>query len=725
MFRKSSIAYAILLAISSASASASAKTIQLSTIDVIANKAQNDQQTLLSTPSIQARNATDIKSLLSQQVEIEVTNLQKTRSGNESINIRGLQGNRVSSSVDGIQLPESQENKLFTTVGMAFGRGDFIEPSALRSVSILHNKASQALSNAVNFSTLEPKDLLDEKAIAGFLSGNYNSLDRSTTGTVGFALQNEKYQRLLLTTYRQGKETTNQGKIGGIGSTRTQPNPANYKNNYILVKNYYQVNDAHRLGLIFEHLQKKKNTEQLSLLGVSTNNHGGISTTTNNLTDNLNDQNQRSRLSLTHSYTQDNLDINTHLYYQNSKTNNFRTRYYTTNQRAVTRIDRAENRDQIYGLQTTVSHYIDTNTPQLLRYGLDVSYQNLTNQLITTSAPNRKPSADTKQIKSYVFLEDQVNINTLEITPHLGLTYWKLNPNSNNGYIQRAEDYAPILEQHKFAVIPKLSVYWNVSDIAKPYFQYSKGVKPASAQQLTTSFGNSRGPFSYSIVGNPYLKPESANNFEFGLTGDIQQVSYRLAGYYNLYKNFIDYKQQVQTRNLLVIQYENIAKAKIYGVEANLTWRIMDNLKLNTAFAYAKGKRTEQDGSVHPINTIQPLKLKIGLAYETERWGTSVLLSHSHAKSSNDIDGTMFNPSRSYNLVDLGIYWKPLKSLTLNANLNNVFNKTYWNWADISYLAGRSNETSSYDGSVSINKDNASAYSAAGRTFNVGIRYEF
>ena len=131
-----------------------------------------------------------------------------------------------------------------------------------------------------------------------------------------------------------------------------------------------------------------------------------------------------------------------------------------------------------------------------------------------------------------------------------------------------------------------------------------------------------------------------------------------------------------------------------------------------------------------PINSILPLKMQLGLAYETERWGGNFLVSRVNGKSSSQISGDMYNPTRHYTLVDMTAYWRPTKKLSLTAGVNNVFNQKYWNWGDISYLAVRSSYSGAFDQSLgssvssAFNATNAEAFTAPGRNFNLGLRYE-
>lgn len=236
---------------------------QPATLEAVEVVASTDTAATISKKQIQRQQPKDLKDLLSNQLDVQVNDLQRTRSGNEGINIRGLQGNRVASSIDGIPLPETQENKLLTSLGLDFGGANSVEPTSLRSATVQYNGSYQSLSGSVDFATLEPTDVIQSGNVGGFVATGYNSVDKSFYGSIAGAAKNDRYEGLVLTTARFGHETKNQGTVGGEGTTRTEADPADYKNSYVLVKNAYQINDEHKVKLTVEHQQKTKNTELL------------------------------------------------------------------------------------------------------------------------------------------------------------------------------------------------------------------------------------------------------------------------------------------------------------------------------------------------------------------------------------------------------------------------------------------------------------------------------
>ena len=232
------------------------------------------------------------------------------------------------------------------------------------------------------------------------------------------------------------------------------------------------------------------------------------------------------------------------------------------------------------------------------------------------------------------------------------------------------------------------------------------------------------------MVGNPNLRSETADNFEIGVKGQNEKLQYLVTGYYNHYKNFIDWVSKPTQGYTTFIQYDNLDKAKVYVFTADVKWTFYDDFYLTKGISYSRGRATN-NGVKTPINSIQPLKVKFGLGYEGDTYGANIQWTYNRGKSDKDIEQSsayLYNPTGGYSLFDLGVYWKPVENLTLTANVNNLFNKKYWNWNDISYLALLSKATQDQGRDplsipLAITSGNADRYSAPGRNFNVG--YEF
>ncbi|HGO5815112.1 TPA: TonB-dependent receptor [Mannheimia haemolytica] len=726
------------------------------TLDEISVIAVEISDTLVNTTikqkQIQQQQARDLKDLFKGKMDVYATQAQMTRAS-EGVNIRGLQGNRVTTTVDDIPLPETQEAKHFMAYGSEFGRGDYVEVTALRGAAVQYAGSANSLSGSVNFATLTPQDLLKGKTYGGFIGSGYNSVDNSVYGTVGGAVEAGAYQGMVVTTLRDGDQTINEGTNSGTGDGRTEPNPAEYKSQYVLTKHNYKVNEHNTFSFAFEHLHKKVNTDLLAQTGTRIDAGTGVQ-----LYGDTTDKVTRNRFSLGHDYTNEQGLVQTaksQFYYQDSETKNHRFRQGVNNYR----LENTESGHKVFGFNTDLMSYIDGSIPQVLRYGLGYNHTKATNHLRyerpayigSTSGQayfNGKPSADTTQDKFTAYIEDEIAFGSFFVTPQLGLVHYRVTPKATDQ--SQVSEFSPT-KRHETKFTPKISLEWRASNEFTPYVQYSRGVRTPSPQQLTSYFfenptysymvpgrGLMTGSSTIAVIGNPNLKSETADNFEVGVKGKSDTIDYLLTGYYNRYKNFIDWQADSTLgcmrgcKYTSFVQYQNLDKAKVYGVTFDAKWKFYNDYYLLGGLAYMRGK-AENNGIKTPINSIQPLKTKLGLGYEGETFGANVVWSYTRAKADKDIEQSsayLYNPSTSYGLVDIGVYIKPVKNLTLSANLNNVFDKKYWNWNDISYLALLSKASVDQGRGangipLAINATNADRYSAPGRHFNVGVRYEF
>ena len=707
--------------------------VEIETSDTLVN-------TKVDRNSIFLRQAKDVKDLFSNKLDVNVSQLQTARSGGEGVNIRGLQGNRVTTTVDGIPLPEAQESKHFISYGVEFGRADYVDVSSLRSSDVQYAGSANSLSGSVNFSTLEPADLLKGRALGGLIGSGYNSVDNSVYGTVGGAGKIGGYQGMVMTTIRNGDQTKNKGTNAGTGVNRTEPNPADTQNNYVLTKHYYQLNDQHRVGAAFEHQRKKIKTDLLTLNDTNIDRNTGVQTKGNAI-----DRVKRTRFSLSHDYNNEHgwlQNAKTQVYYQNAGTDNYRHRLGSNNYR----LEKSDVNYKTHGINTNLMSFIDGNIPQVLRYGLTYNHTKATNYLYYERPAygnsrhayfNGKPTSDTKQHKVTGYFEDEIAFGKWIVTPQVGFVHYRMTPSGDNSEVAQFQPSKS--SETKFT--PKLSLEYRAAPEFIPYVQYSRGVRTPSAQQLTSYFFESvtyfvprMGPqtANVAVVGNPNLRSETADNFEIGVKGQNEKLQYLVTGYYNHYKNFIDWVSKPTQGYTTFIQYDNLDKAKVYGFTADVKWKFYKDFYLAEGISYSRGKASNK-GVKTPINSIQPLKVRAGLGYEGETFGANIQWTYNRGKSDKDIEQSsayLYNPTGGHSVFDLGAYWKPVENLTLTAGVNNLFNKKYWNWNDISYLAllSKATQEQGRDPSsipLAITSGNADRYSAPGRNFNVGVRYEF
>ena len=630
------------------------------------------------------------------------------RGGQEGVNIRGLGGNQVLMLDDGIRIPNGFSFGPFST-----GRGDFLDIDGLKSVEVLRGPAStqygsDGLAGAVTFKTLDPSDVLTRgQNVGGFARLGYASIDQAGSGTLAVAGKNEKWQALVLGSYRQGHETDNKANNDAKNIDRTTPNPVDYNNRYLLGKAILTIDAAQQLGLTIESQRRSQHTEVFSARAAAPVPVRGLTGLTTQ------DTIERDRFSLEHRYNDVNAtwiqSAETRLYWQDAKVNQYATEQRN---RAPERIRDNTFRTQVVGVATQFQTNLSGWVNQRLSYGLDLSQAHISAMRDGTFAPYgskfpSRPFPDTTYTLGGAFFQSEIELGAVSVIPGVRFDRYAIDP-STKGYENRA--LASLSGQ---AVTPRIGAVWRLASGFAPYAQLARGFRAPTPEQVNNGFANLAS--GYTSVGNPGLKPEYADSLEIGFRGKSHGIRYSLAGFENRYQNFIS--QEViggggRPSNPTIYQYVNLTKAKIQGVVAQFELKVGQRWTVQTGGAYLKGD-SQINGVSAPINSVQPFKAMFGLQYDAGEWGGQATVLYSAAKDPSRIAPARTSQfaSPDYTVLDLGVYWKPSTNLTLNANLNNALDTKYWRWSDVSGLTENSRI--------------ADAYTAAGRTVQVSLRYDF
>lgn len=219
------------------------------------------------------------------------------------------------------------------------------------------------------------------------------------------------------------------------------------------------------------------------------------------------------------------------------------------------------------------------------------------------------------------------------------------------------------------------------------------------------------------------MKPEKSQNFELGLRGRLDGLTFDLAAFTGRYKDFIKDNQLVSgqygnSSNPAVIQSINVDEVEISGFEAKaeIRWGATGQFAggtLSTPLTYgqAKGRNTKQDV---PLDSINPARLTAGLRYDTPVWMLRLDATHSAAKKKSDVDtdatADPFLPGAS-TVYDLSGQWRLRKDLRLTAGVHNLTDKKYWNWSEVQGLAA--------------NNATLDAYTQPGRSVRVSMSADF
>ncbi|SNS69393.1 TonB-dependent hemoglobin/transferrin/lactoferrin family receptor [Pseudomonas segetis] len=657
---------------------------------------------------------------------------------NESINIRGLDRDRVLTTIDGIRVPWMTDGaRSQGPTGGAQGGLDAIDFNSLSAVDIVRGANSSqagsgALGGAVQLFTLNPDDLLSEgQDFATLAKTDYDSADNSWGLNAALAGRYNHTKWLLQAGKRQGDELETSGNDNLLGAGRTEANPADVDRHNALLKLQQGFDGGHQLGFTAEYFKRENDIDTRTGQG-STYLAGENSTQ---------EDTKRQRLSLDYDFKAQDSDgwldrAHAITYWQKIEREDDQDAVRALDSRAgipdfvfqmfglpenpykypsgvFQRNNRIEKtlygftgevgkKKQLVGLDHDFSlggelYWIET---QQASKGQDNCPANLVSP--SPSSPvymgpsacdflhtNQADSPEAKGRQWAVYAADEISFadGVFKLTPGLRYDAYKVEPDAGGDYADNVNpnNNSSLTDSDDSKLSASLLATWQVAEQALLYAQWAQGFKAPDATQLYMNYGASG---TYLRVGNPDLKPEESNGYEVGGQFGNNQLGGSLSLFDNHYKNFIDEgvlldSQQVADLGLDAADYpfgvtrtENRDKVRIYGAEATAHWGFSKDWKLWGAVAWARGedRKTNQD-----LNSVAPLTTTLGLSYEHERFGSDLMLTAASARDKVETDADFKAPG--YGVVDMTAYWQPaaLDGVKLQAGVFNILDKKYWN----------------------------------------------
>lgn len=248
-------------------------TLNLQQVTISATRHEQDVNSVPSTVSVHDRqeldrlNVGNSRDLVRYEPGVSVGGAG-TRSGNAGFNIRGIDGDRILTQVDGVEVPDHFSNGPYAQT-----RRNYVDPEIVKRVEILRGPASalygsSAIGGAVSYFTLDPDDIIKPgKDVGARLKTGYSSADDSwlTSGTVAGRVQD--FDGLLHLSQRNGHETETYDGNNATGLARTGANPEDARTTNVLAKLGWNYGDENRLGLTYEKYKDDRDTNQKSAVG--------------------------------------------------------------------------------------------------------------------------------------------------------------------------------------------------------------------------------------------------------------------------------------------------------------------------------------------------------------------------------------------------------------------------------------------------------------------------
>ena len=691
--------------------------IALQQVTISATRSAQDVSQVPSTVSVQTReqldrdNVNDIKQLVRYEPGVSVSGTGQ-RSGLNGYNIRGIDGERVLTQIDGVAIPDS-----YFFGPYAQTQRNYVDPEIVKRVEILRGPASvlygsNAIGGAVSYFTLDPDDIIKPgQDVGARLKTGYSSADNSWLKSATVAGREGEFDGLLHLSRRDGHETESYGEHGGTGLSRTEANPADAQTNNVLAKLGWNYADDARLALTYEHYKDDRDFNEKSSVG------GPFTPSPLNMYQARtgSDVVTRERFGINHEFGLDSAladHVKWSLNYQIGKTDQrvaeiYRPIYTVERTRKTTYKDR----QWILDAQADKAFSLG-DTEHLLTYGATFKRNEVTGSrsgtatcLTTgfgcvTGQPNAagtlREVSDFPDpiVKTYsVFAQDEIRWNQWTFLPGLRYDQTRLEPHATDEFLRAiggTADPINLDEKRWHRVSPKFGVTYAFNDNYTWYGQYAEGFRTPTAKALYGRFENPGA--GYSVTGNPNLEPETSKGYETGLRGNFDAGHFDVAVFYNKYRDFINEDAVKGTNIGQNFQANNIKHATIKGAEfkgrLNLdAFGAPNGLYSQGSLAYAWGKN-EDTGA--PINSVNPLTAVLGLGYDQDNYGG--LLSWTLVKRKNRVDDTTFYApdgtskqfkTPGYGVLDLTGFYKVTDDVTVNAGLYNLTDKKYWQWDDV------------------------------------------
>lgn len=186
-------------------------------------------------------------------------------------------------------------------------------------------------------------------------------------------------------------------------------------------------------------------------------------------------------------------------------------------------------------------------------------------------------------------------------------------------------------------------------------------------------------------VANPALQPESVWSADLGMRAWSDAWSFEVFAF------ALDYRDKIVSvptgdvteEGRIVVRSENRAKARVFGVESSVEWRLSDRLGLAAVLNATRGEETDAEGLETPGDRIPPLNGRIGITWRpAEPWSVEsyfLFAARQDRLSPRDRVDPRIDPdgTAGWVTVNLAIGWQARPGLRLGLRLENLADEAY------------------------------------------------
>ena len=244
-----------------------------------------------------------------------------------------------------------------------------------------------------------------------------------------------------------------------------------------------------------------------------------------------------------------------------------------------------------------------------------------------------------------------------------------------------------------------IGLRYNMNEFFNPFMSFSQGADISDIGRLLRTA---------TVDDIALIRTESSivDNYEIGFSGQLGDLNYEIAAYRSKSELGTSNSFDATTGIYLPVR----APQKIWGYEAQVDYRVLDNLNTGLSYSWVEGKDTETDTYIDG-GTISPPKLTAYISWQPVE-EASIGINYMYVGDRDrfePVDGAYIGsqgPIENYNVVNLTSSYQ-LNNWQLSLGVENLLNEDYF--------SARSQAST-----------NASYYTQAlGTTINVGIKASF
>ena len=628
--------------------------------------------------------------------------------GQEDVNIRGMNGDRVLMQVDGIRLPTYSYSSYYT-----FGRGSYVDFNTLKSVEVLKGPAStlygsDALGGAISFRQLAPSDLLKEDGTyAVELPSYYDGSNEGLGGAIKIAAPlSDRLSGLFIVGVEKGGDpaTNAEDKYinGGESSGKTL-----FSNLELNIDDYSKAN------FIAESINKSTDEDPVKQDNLPSN--------YTSLDSESETQTNRYSLSFVYDNPSNGKAVQyskVKAYFQDIKADN----KYSRNAIVYGRPSN-QNRDQpfehfSYGAE--LQFRSDRKAGDVLHqisYGIDFSESDnererkVTNNF-TGVTESLKETPDSTIKRTGFYIQDEIAVNDkLDVIAGIRYDSFDLDPQSDDAYLANGVGVLEPAGYNESSISPKLSAIYKINPDLSLYGLYARGFRAPNYVDMNSSFTNVQR--RYTTYSNPDLKPETSDTFEVGLRKFTDKFDWNISGFFSKYDDYIEQHSYIGRSASGFLEYKSMNKdeIEIYGTEIEAQYRFNPDatgISLIASLGYQHGENTRTDSA---LDSIEPLKAITIVRYKNPNNKLTVDLKNTHVGGPRVESGTTTFVPDSYNKVDLIGSIKQSERLEVDLGVYNLFDERYYYYSDVKGL--------------SKTAKNLEGYSQPSRHIKAGFNFKF